>query len=103
MRPDHRLSPRARFEACILALVHAMAVQINAAIQKAYANLFEKMGTMVLSRLKTFAKTKRMAEITGKAERSMLIEFSGDSIKAESKPEPKRRKRPPCNSWGKRH
>ena len=64
-----------------LALVHAMAVQINAAIQKAYANLFEKMGTMVLSRLKTFAKTKRMAEITGKAERSMLIEFSGDSIK----------------------
>ena len=31
---------------------------------------------MVLSRLKTFAKTKRMAEITGKAERSMLIEFS---------------------------
>ncbi len=63
-----------------LALVHSMAVQYNAGIQHGYAKLFEKMGTMLISRLKTFAQSKRMAEITGKRGRALLVEFKGDDI-----------------------
>lgn len=63
-----------------LALVHSMAIQYNAAIQSAYAQLFERMGTMILSRLKTFANTRRMAEITGKQGRAELVEFSAEDL-----------------------
>lgn len=63
-----------------LALVHSMAIQYNASIQHAYAQLFERMGTMILSRLKTFADTRRMAEITGKQGRAELVEFTGQDL-----------------------
>lgn len=63
-----------------LALVHSMAVQYNAGIQHGYARLFEKMGTMLVSRLKTFASAPRMIEISGKRGRAMLREFSGSDI-----------------------
>lgn len=63
-----------------LALVHAMAVQINSGLQRAYAQLFERAGTMILDRLKTFAKSKRIVEISGKMNRSLLVEFSSADI-----------------------
>lgn len=63
-----------------LALVHAMAVQINSGGQRSYAKLFEDAGSDILDLLKTFAKAKRIIEISGKANRSLLVEFSGDSF-----------------------
>lgn len=62
------------------ALIYSAAVQANSGLQKAYARLFEVVGTAIISRMKTFAKTKRIVEIAGKDNRGLMVEFSGDSL-----------------------
>lgn len=64
-----------------LALVHSMAMQYNAGIQQAYGQLVQQLGTMLISRLRTFADSRRMAEITGKRGRSYLVEFQGKDLR----------------------
>jgi hypothetical protein len=62
------------------ALIYSAAVQANSGLQKAYARLFEVVGSAIISRMKTFAKTKRIVEIAGKNNGGLMVEFSGDSL-----------------------
>lgn len=63
-----------------LALVHSMAVQYNSGLQRAYARLWERMGTETLSRLRTFAKAKRVIAVGGKGSMAALQEFEASDI-----------------------
>ncbi len=63
-----------------LALVQSMAIQFNSNLQKAYTRQVEGLGTNVVQVLGTFPKTKRMVEITGKANHSYLKEFTAEDM-----------------------
>lgn len=63
-----------------LALVQSMAIQFNSNLQKAYTRQVEGLGTNVVQILSTFPKTKRIVDITGKANRSYLKEFTAEDM-----------------------
>lgn len=63
-----------------LALVQSMAIQFNSNLQKGYIRQVEALGTNVIQILSTFPKTKRFVDITGKANRSYLKEFTADDM-----------------------
>ena len=63
-----------------LALVHSMAIQFSQGQQESYTQLVEDVGTATINILKTYAKTKRVATITGKSNKQYLKHFTGDDI-----------------------
>lgn len=63
-----------------LALVQSMAIQFNSGLAKAYARQVENIGTAVVKILAKFPKTKRIIEISGKANRTYLKEFSSEDL-----------------------
>ncbi len=60
-----------------LALVQSMAIQFNSGLQQSYAALNEDMGTGIIEILQDYATTKRVATIAGKANRSLMREWTG--------------------------
>lgn len=65
-----------------LALVQSMAIQFSMGLQRSYAALVEDLGTGTINILKTFAAVPRVAAISGKSNRPMMKEFTGDSLNA---------------------
>jgi len=63
-----------------LALVQSMAIQFANGLQSAYASLIEDLGTATIQILKLFAAVPRIATIVGKANRSLMREFSGKDL-----------------------
>lgn len=63
-----------------LALVQSQAIQFSSGLQSSYAQLVEDVYTDLLNMLKDYAKTKRVALIVGKYNRSMLKSFVGDNL-----------------------
>jgi len=63
-----------------LALVQSMAVQFSMGLQRSYSQLVEDIGTGTINILKTFATAPRVAEITGKANRPLMKEFTGQDL-----------------------
>jgi hypothetical protein len=63
-----------------LALIQSMTIQYTLDLQQSYAAVVEETGTDTISVLKTFAKTKRVAEIAGKSNRSEMVDFTGDDL-----------------------
>lgn len=63
-----------------LALVQSMAIQFNSGLQKAYNKQIEDIGTGVIKILGRFPKTKRIVEISGKANRKYLKEFTAEDV-----------------------
>lgn len=63
-----------------LALVQSMAVQFSMNLQQSYAELIEDVGTGTISILKDYAAVPRVAMITGKSNRPLMREFSGQDL-----------------------
>jgi hypothetical protein len=63
-----------------LALVQSMAIQFNSGLQQSYAQLNEDVGTGIIEILQDFASTKRVASIAGKANRSLMREWTGKDL-----------------------
>ena len=63
-----------------LALVQSMAIQFNSGLQQSYAQLNEDFATGIVEILQDFASTTRVATISGKANRSMMREWSGADL-----------------------
>lgn len=63
-----------------LALVSSMAIQFNSDFQQSYAQLLEDVWTGIIEILQDFSSTKRMARITGKANRPLMSSFTKDDI-----------------------
>lgn len=63
-----------------LALVQSMAIQFSMGLQQSYAQLVEDIGTGTINILKDFAAVPRVAEITGKSNRPLMKEFSGQDL-----------------------
>jgi len=63
-----------------MALLASQSIQQNSAIQSSYVALLEDLGTLVINHLKRFATTKRMVDIVGKYNKSLLKEFSGADL-----------------------
>lgn len=64
-----------------LALVLSSATQFTMNLQESYADLVEDLGTHLIDILKAYASTPRMAAIAGKANSSLLKEFTGQDLK----------------------
>lgn len=64
-----------------LALVQSMATQFTMNLQDNYATLIEDLGTHLIDILKEYATIPRIAAIAGKANVSMLKEFTGNDLK----------------------
>lgn len=65
-----------------LALVQAQAIQFSMNLQQSYANVVEDVGTGTIEILQTFAAVPRVAEITGKANRPLMKQFTGKDLSA---------------------
>lgn len=65
-----------------LALVQSMAIQFSMGLQQSYAQLVEDLGTGTINILKDFAAVPRVAAISGKSNRPLMREFTGDSLNA---------------------
>lgn len=63
-----------------LALVQSMALQFSQNLQQSYVELIEDVGTDTINLLRDFAKTPRIAMISGKSNRPILREFTGDDL-----------------------
>lgn len=63
-----------------LALVQSMAIQFNEALQGAYVELLEDVGTGLIELLQDYAKTPRIAAIVGEYDRSYIKEFTGKDL-----------------------
>jgi hypothetical protein len=63
-----------------LAMVQSMAVQYASKFQESWAFLLEDGGTKIFDLLKQFAKTERIAEMAGKANRGRITSFTGDDL-----------------------
>lgn len=64
------------------ALLHSMAAQYNNGLQRAYGSMIEQMGTHLIQVLQAYAKTPRLADISGTRSKPMLKEFTGETIKS---------------------
>jgi len=65
-----------------LALVQSQALQFMNGLQQSYIMLIEDIGSGLIELLQDFAKVPRVAEISGKSNRSKLQEFTGDDIES---------------------
>lgn len=74
--------PERNMPAQLAALIESKSVQFNSSLQAAYAQLVERSRGGVLSLLKEFATTKRVALMAGKANSWMLKEFSAEDLKS---------------------
>ena len=63
-----------------LALIAAQAIKYNATLQQSYNQLIEDVGTATLRFLKQFAKAPRFYTVVGTHNKSLLKEFSAESI-----------------------
>ena len=63
-----------------LALVQSMAIQFNMPMQLSYTRLIEHLGVTIIDILKDYASVPRVAEISGKAKRSYLKEFTNKDL-----------------------
>lgn len=72
--PDHEMS------GTMAALMVTRGIEYNQALQKSYAALFRGVSTALVRTLKRFAKTKRVAVISGKSNQFALKEFSADDL-----------------------
>lgn len=63
-----------------VARVLSVAVQFAHGLQKSYFRILEGVGTLIISHLKAFADLPRVAEITGKSKRGVLMEFQGSDL-----------------------
>jgi len=63
-----------------LAMVQSMAVQFASKFQESWAFLLEDGGTKIFDLLKQFAKTERIAEMSGKSNRGRIQSFTGEDI-----------------------
>ena len=63
-----------------LALLASQAIEFNSGLQQSYVQLLEDVGTAIIGVLKDFAKTPRIATITGKYNQSYLKEFKGEDL-----------------------
>jgi hypothetical protein len=63
-----------------LALVQSMAIQFNSGLQHSYAQMLEKVGSGIISMLKDYAHSPRVALISGISKKSYLKEFKGDDL-----------------------
>lgn len=63
-----------------LALVASQAIQFNSNFQQSYNRLLEDVGTGIIKILASFAKTKRMIAISGKANAGYMQEFSSADL-----------------------
>lgn len=63
-----------------MALYQSQAIEFNSPLQVSYAQLLEDFGTGLIQILKTFAKTKRILTVVGKANRSSVLEFQGTDL-----------------------
>jgi hypothetical protein len=68
-----------------LALVQSMAVQFSIGLQHSYTQLLEDVGTSVIQTLQDFATVPRVAMITGRANRSLMKQFTGDDLSQVSR------------------
>lgn len=65
-----------------LALIQSMALQFMSGLQQSYIKLIEDVGTGLIQILKDYASTPKTIALIGKNNRSMVKEFTGDSISA---------------------
>lgn len=63
-----------------LALVQSMAIQFLSGLQQSYVRFLEEVGTTIITYLKDFANSPRTAVIVGKNNKSLLKEFTGESL-----------------------
>jgi len=63
-----------------LALVQSMSIQFLNGLQQSYVMLLEEVGSGLLTMLKQFASTKRVAAIVGKNNQTELLEFKGEDL-----------------------
>jgi len=65
-----------------LALVQSMALQFISGLQQSYVKLIEDTGTGLLQILKDYAQTPKIVALVGKHNKTLLKEFTGESINA---------------------
>lgn len=63
-----------------LALVQSMSLQFMSSLQQNYVKLIEEVGMSLIEILKDFAMTPKIVALVGKNNRSLLKEFTGESI-----------------------
>lgn len=63
-----------------LALVQSMALQFVSGLQQSYVELIEDCGTAIISILKDYANTPKVAALVGKNNKMLLKEFTGDDL-----------------------
>ena len=63
-----------------LALLASQAIEFNSGLQQSYVQLLEDVGSAIVYTLKDFAKSPRIATISGKYNQSYLEEFIGDDL-----------------------
>jgi hypothetical protein len=68
-----------------LALVVSQAVQFASLLEASYTELIESVGYGIVSTLRDFAKTERVAAIVGEANRSYLKKFTADDLRSISR------------------
>lgn len=73
-------APGADMSAAAMGLLQSMAVQFNSGLQNSYARLIEDVGTGALRTLRDYATTKRVIAISGKANQTMMKDFTGDDL-----------------------
>lgn len=65
-----------------LALVQSMSLQFISGLQQSYVRLIEEVGTTLIQILKDYATTPKVIAIVGKNNRTLLKEFTGESVSA---------------------
>lgn len=73
-------APAADMSGAALALLDSKAIQLNQQLQWSYIQLLEDLGTWTIEIWKDFAKSPKTATIVGKANRSKVVEFTGDDL-----------------------
>jgi len=63
-----------------LALVQSMALQFVSGLQQSYVKLIEDSGTAIIQILKDYANTPKVVALVGKNKKTLLKEFTGDSL-----------------------
>ena len=63
-----------------LALVQSMSLQYISGLQHSYVQLMEDVGTGLVKMLQRFASVPRIAMISGKKNRTLMKEFTGDDL-----------------------
>ena len=78
-----RGQPEASLESgAALALVQSMSLQFISGLQQSYIRLIEEVGTSLIQILKDYSTTPKVVAIVGKNNRSLLKEFTGESVSA---------------------